>query len=376
MPPKVDRKLNIVHVTYDMRIGGTEMVIRSIIEGCDTAKFNMSIFCIESPIGPWGQELLSNGITIHSENRKPGFDISLIKALRNYIKQNDIDIVHCHQYTPWVYGTLAAFFARTTTKARVIFTEHGRFYPDSTNWKRRIVNPLLQLLTHNTTAISKATKQALIEYEFFAEKDVSVIYNGINPIQLESASAQERLKAEMGICTTTTVLGTIARFDPIKNHVMMLEAFAQVHNECANTVLIIVGDGDERPTIESSIRSLGLTDSVILTGYKTNPSAYLSMMDVFLLSSLSEGTSMTLLEAMSLGKPCVVTDAGGNAEIIMNEENGYVTTNGDASEFAGAILRLINHTDRERFEYNARLRFEQNFSSAKMVEHFAQLYEA
>jgi hypothetical protein len=125
-------KLNILHITYDMRIGGTEMVIKNIIEGCDTNLFSMSVLCIEAPLGPFAEELQNNGTPFFELQRQPGFDTSLIKSIRQIIKANNVDIIHCHQYTPWVYGVIAA--ALTNTK--VIFTEHGRFYPDSCTWKR------------------------------------------------------------------------------------------------------------------------------------------------------------------------------------------------------------------------------------------------
>jgi len=137
-----DRK-KILHITYDMRIGGTEMVIKNLIEGKGNSSFEQSILCIEAPIGPFGKMLKEKMVTINVISRQDGFDITLIKKIRHYIKQHEIDILHCHQYTPWIYGVLAAAFSNV----KVIFTEHGRFYPDSSSWKRKIINPLLILFT-------------------------------------------------------------------------------------------------------------------------------------------------------------------------------------------------------------------------------------
>ena len=182
-------KKKILHVTYDMRIGGTEMVIKNIIEGADTAKFEMSIFCIEQPIGPWGQELEANGTAIHSKNRKEGFDFSMIANIRKVLTSERIDVIHCHQYTPWVYGVIAAVGLNT----KVIFTEHGRFYPDSSSWKRRIVNPILSFFTDSITVISKATKQALVDYEFLSANKIEVIYNGIKALTATSEEERQAL---------------------------------------------------------------------------------------------------------------------------------------------------------------------------------------
>jgi glycosyltransferase involved in cell wall biosynthesis len=278
----------------------------------------------------------SAGLLITTTARKPGFDRSLIFAIRKHLKVNNIDIIHCHQYTPWVYGALAAL----GTKTKVIFTEHGRFYPDSSAWKRRLINPILNLMTNQVTAISKATKQALVEFENIPEKAIEVIYNGISPLKFEIEKANS-LREKLNIPQNHKVLGTVARFDAIKNHTMMIKAFAKVIAQHAECTLIIVGDGEERNNIEQCIKTLGIEKNVLLVGYEPKPAEYIAIMDIFLLSSLSEGTSMTLLEAMSIGKACVVTDAGGNPEIIKNGLNGKVTPNNDADMFANAITELL-----------------------------------
>ncbi|GGA84398.1 glycosyl transferase [Neiella marina] len=360
----------VVHLTFDMRIGGTEMVIKSIIEGTDPDQFEMSIFCIEEPIGPWGKALQSKGIALTSVARQPGFDLALISAIRNHLRTNNIDIIHCHQYTPWVYGVLAAIGLKT----KVIFTEHGRFYPDSSSWKRRVVNPLLNIVTDAVTAISNATKSALGEYEFLPEQRITTIYNGIAGLKVDDKEVNS-LRQQLGIADSTKILGTVARMDPIKNHKMMLEAVAKVTANHPNTVFLLVGDGDERANIEGWIEQLELQDRVILPGYQSDPSHYMALMDIFLLSSLSEGTSMTLLEAMSLGKPCVVTDAGGNPEIIADQVNGFVTTNDSGDEFAAAIDKILaDESIFKQFQQASKTRFTSRYQASSMIEQYNKLY--
>lgn len=104
--------IKILHVTFDMRIGGTEQVIKNIIQGSDENQFVMGIICLESPLGPFAKELLEEGVLFYQLNRQPGFDLSLIRSIRKIIKANNIDILHCHQYTPWVYGALSATFTK------------------------------------------------------------------------------------------------------------------------------------------------------------------------------------------------------------------------------------------------------------------------
>ena len=354
-----------------MRIGGTEQVIKNLIEGSDKQLFDMSIFCIEQPLGPFGQMLLEKRIVIDSAQRREGFDIKLINTIRQHIKKTNIEVLHCHQYTPWVYGALAAI----GTGTKVIFTEHGRFYPDSTSWKRKIVNPILNLLTHKITAISKATKQALIKYEYLPENRIEVIYNGILP--LKNAPEQTRLlKQKLHLSSSYPILGTIARLDPIKNHSMMFQAFKLVLKKYPDSILILVGDGEERENLEQLVNELGIRKNVIFTGYIPTPQHYLDCMDMFLLPSLSEGTSMTLLEAMSLSKPCVVTDAGGNPEIIEHKITGLVTENNQVEQFSKAIVTLLeNKKIIEQMRIQSKLRFDRLFNARKMCSQFEKLYQ-
>ncbi|WOJ98295.1 glycosyltransferase [Congregibacter brevis] len=364
--------IRVLHVTYDMRIGGTEQVIRNLVESTDPKTIEMSIFCIEEPLGPWGVLLERTGIQIDVHARKPGFDLKLVLALRKHILRHNVDIVHCHQYTPWVYGAFAAF----GTRACVIFTEHGRFYPDSASPKRRFVNPVLTVFTKRITAISEATKQALGRYEYISPKRIQVVYNGLKPVSVEN-TASAKIRSSLGIQDTSIVLGSVARFDPIKNHKMMLDAFRIVVDKHPDTKLLLIGDGEERANIETHAREIGLESNLVLPGYISAPSAWLGAIDVFLLSSLSEGTSMTLLEAMSLAKPSVVTNVGGNPEIVINGETGYVTPSGDANQFAKAVLHLIeNSAEYDRMGSQAASRFRQNFLNTTMARAYCECYQA
>ncbi|MEO9945206.1 MAG: glycosyltransferase [Paraglaciecola sp.] len=363
-------KIKVLHVTYDMRIGGTEQVIKNLIQGSDKCIFEMSILCIESPLGPFANELLEQGTKIEALSRQPGFDTKLIAQIRHHIKENKIDIVHCHQYTPYVYGLFGSFF----TNAKVIFTEHGRFYPDSSSWKRQLLNPILNIFTAATTAISAATKQALSEFENIPSSKIQVVYNGIFGLS-EDANKTKVLSKELAFSEHVPCIGTIARLDPIKNHSMMLKAFNRALEAGIKCKLLLVGDGEEMPNIMRLITELKLDKHVILTGYEPKPQNHLALMDIYLLPSLSEGTSMTLLEAMSMGKPCIVTHAGGNPEIVLDEVTGLVTPNDDEDAYAAAIVRLLNDVQLQyKFGKAGKERFNQEFSIPNMANAYRAVY--
>lgn len=363
-------KIKVLHITYDMRIGGGEMVIKNIVENSNPDKIESAIFCIEEPLGPWGELLKSKGLAIFSKQRKQGFDTSMIGAIRRVINDCNIDIVHCHQYTPWVYGALATIGIRS----KVIFTEHGRFYPDIKHPKRRWVNPVLLGLTKHVSAISKATANALAEYEYVPAKRTQVIYNGIST---RIPLTQVDKRAELGLSQNTFLLGNIARFDPIKNHTMMLHSVKQMIDNNLDVHLLLVGDGECREQIQTLIEKLNISNHVTLTGYIVDPSEYMHAMDVFLLTSYSEGTSMTLLEAMRQSKVCVVTNVGGNPEVIEHNHNGLVIPSDNSKELTKAVELLITNPDMlQNMKSNAKKRFERMFSANTMCEEYQKLYES
>jgi glycosyltransferase involved in cell wall biosynthesis len=155
----------------------------------------------------------------------------------------------------------------------------------------------------------------------------------------------------------------------------MLDAFKEILTEHDNVKLLIIGDGPLREKLETHAKTIGVDSRTIFTGFQVDPQRYLKLMDIFLLPSLSEGTSMTLLEAMSFSKPCVVTDAGGNPEIILDEFNGFVTPNRDMHAFTSGVLKLLNNNAlREKMGKNARERYENSFSVENMTNMYQDLY--
>jgi glycosyltransferase involved in cell wall biosynthesis len=364
-------KINLLHVTFDMHIGGTEQVIKNLVEATDKTKFNTKILCIESPVGPFGEMLSKKGYQIDSLSRKEGFDLKLVFEIRKYILQHRIDVLHCHQYTPWVYGALASILTGT----KVIFTEHGRFYPDRSSWKRKYINPFLVKLTDHITTISKATKQALVEYEYIPGSKIEIIYNGIAELE-GNVTATQQLRKNLSISEDTLILGTISRLDPIKNHRLLISSFARIQKIYPKLMLVIVGDGDLRSNLDKLVKQLEISDKVIFTGFKPNPVDYLQLMDIFLLPSLSEGTAMTLLEAMSLSKACIVTDVGGNPEIIEHEVSGLVTPSDDENMLVAACdLLLKDGKLRKKLGDAARAQYEKRFTVQYMLSNYQEIYQ-
>jgi len=361
-----------MHVAHDMTIGGTQQVIKHIVTGIDATRFHSDIVCLDDVIGDVGESIDASNVQLHKLSRRPGFDVALIGELRKLAKSQNIDVVHCHQYTPYVYGVLACLF----TGIPVIFTEHGRFFPDLGSWKRRLVNPLLALATHTFVSISAATRQALITVERFPAARISVIYNGIFGINPDK-DAVEQASKEISFTREHFVFGTVSRLVPVKNQALAVNAFAKVHKIFPQTRLIFVGDGPERDSLESLVAEHGLQQAVVFSGFKQDPEPYFGVIDAFFLCSLSEGTSMTLLEALSARLPCLVTAVGGNPEIITHEESGLVVPSDDVDALAKSMQRLVDDPDLlARLSSAGYEVFNSRFRRRKMITAYENLYES
>lgn len=365
------KKIKVLHITFNMGIGGTEQVIRQIIENSDQSQFKHEVLCIDGGVGPLGKALMARGVYIEITRRIPGVDTKLITFVRRLIGSRDINVVHCHQYTPYFYGVLGAI----TTGAKVIFTEHGRFFPDRHNFKRRLINPLLVMITAHITAISESTAKAVAKYEYINRSRIEVVYNGIKKIGTQGLS-RDKLLSELDLAVDNCkYIGTISRIEPIKNQVMMINAFYLVKQQFSDLKLILIGDGVKLSELKRLTRSLGIERDVVFTGFLDNPQRFISLFEIFLLSSFSEGTSMTILEAMSLSKPCVVTNVGGNPEIVTDGETGIVVPSDDAEKFSQAILKLLSD-DKLMLTYGeeGRKQFLQKFTALHMINNYQKLY--
>lgn len=362
--------MKVMHITFNMAIGGTEQVIKQLVLGMMPYGVNSEIICIDNSLGPIGLQLEKNGVPISVLSRKPGIDLGIVKKIRSEILEKKVDVLHCHQYTPWFYGLLGS----VGTGVRVVFTEHGRFYPDKKRYKAAFLNPLMALFTNRVVAISKATSIALSRFEFIPQKFIEVVYNGVRGMTKDSR-ASTLVRNEIGVGGDALVFGTVSRLDSVKNQRMMISAFRSFRNRGGEGRLLIVGDGPERASLEEQVKNLDLTSDVVFTGFIDNPEAHLGAMDVFLLSSFTEGTSMTLLEAMSLGIPQIVTNVGGNPEIVKDGKTGVLLESDNVEAMSSAMLALSADTiRRSEFAEASIQHFKANFSLDTMIDRYLQIY--
>src|SRR6185436_14263328 len=194
-------------------------------------------------------------------------------------------------------------------------------------------------------AVSHELRDYMIESRFPRER-VRVIHNGIEPASAASPLDRRKARLLLGLDERAFVVTTVARLDPVKDLVTLLDAFAIVRKRAPGAQLVIVGDGPERQRLEARASHDDLAGSVRITGYRSDVRALLPAADVYVSSSISEGVSLTILEAMAAGVPVVATAVGGTPEIRADGEGGLLVPGRDADQLASAILSLA--VDRRR----------------------------
>jgi glycosyltransferase involved in cell wall biosynthesis len=371
-PEPARSPVKVAFVLHVMQVAGAEVLVMETIRRLGPA-IVPTVFCLDA-IGPLGEQLRAEGVAVLSFDRRPGLDWGVFGRMAREIRSRGIDVIHAHQYTPFFYSSVAAILSGR--RPRVIFTEHGRHYPDVVSAKRRWANRLVfNRLADEITAVCAWSKQALAEKDGFSLDRISVIPNGIDLSRYPANADRREIARRVGLDPDRRRIVIVARFHPVKDHRTLVTAFQTVAAARSDVDLVLVGDGPLRSAIEQQVAQAGLVSRVIFAGVRRDVPDWLLASDIFTLTSVSEAASITLLEAMACGRASVVTAVGGNPELVRDGVDGLLVPRGDAPGFARAFLRLLDAPDLlESMGRSARARVESEFLLETTVSRYAALY--
>jgi len=368
---RVVGSLRVMHVLLTMGVGGAEKLVYDMVRCLDPATVSSSVCCLQD-MGPLGEKLREQGVPVFFHERRQGVDWSMVGWLRQLMIAEHIDVVHAHQYTPMFYATLAATGLR---RVRVVYTEHGRLYPELWSWKRYLFNPLLALGLDHIVSIAESTKRAMVRYDNFPARKIEVVHNGVDIDACRTTVDRAAKRRSLGLDDGFRIIGTAARLEEIKNIPMMLRAFKRVLASRPETVLLIAGRGTQEENLKALAAEMGMTDQVRFLGLRFDMAEIYPLFEVFLLTSFTEGISITLLEAMANGIPAVVTDVGGNGEVVDHDATGYLVPLDDDTAMEQCILRILeNERHAEILGVNARRRVREHFSFEGMLDNYLAFY--
>lgn len=331
--------------------------------------------------GPLTERLKEAGVdtrTITSLKR----DISIVdefhsfKTLLGIVKEFRPDAIHGNSSKA---GALSALAGRLCGVDTIVFTAHGwAFNEGRPLWQKAVIGLLhyaTVLLAHKTICVSRAIRQDAA-WMPFVKKRLYVIHNGVTPLHLLSKAEARMALAPDLVRTYSNALwiGSIAELHPTKGLDTLVEAFAAIAHELP-VVLVLIGDGSEWAKLQKLVQIYDLPDRVVLTGFVTDASTYLSALDVFVLPSRSEALGYALLEAGLASLPSIGSRVGGIPEILEDSKTGLLVPPGKSIALSQALTELLNdETLRNRLGTALNEKVSSAFSTKAMVEKTLALY--
>ncbi|HEY2377992.1 MAG TPA: glycosyltransferase [Gemmatimonadaceae bacterium] len=364
-------RTRVLHIIQNLNYGGMERLLADIVRGLDRARFDAHVLALQY-LGRFADGLRE---VAQLHLAKPMSRWSMIRpsSLARQIASIEPDVVHTHSGV-WFKASLAA---RMAGVRRIIHTEHGRAQPDPL--MDRAIDALAARRTDVIVAVSERLAQQIVATHIAPATRVRVIPNGVETSVLRPRMDDGALRRELGISSHVAVLGSIGRLEPIKGYDIMVDAFATLVAEWhadEPPVLVVAGDGSEREALEHAIEDRGLRGRVYFLGWRNDIQSLLSTFTLFTMSSRSEGTSISLLEAMSSGLCPVVTDVGGNRAVLGDQLTHRLVPAGDARVLSTAWREALCDPVRRRDDaVLARMRVETAFDLRATIGEYEQLYE-
>ena len=356
--------VRVMHVVYTLRTGGMEMGVVKLVNGLDPARVRSSI-CSTTPAGEI-KALVNADVPVFELARRAGNDMRIVGDLYRLFRRERPHIVHTHAWGTLLEGLVAARAARVPV---VIHGEHGTL---QLRRHQRWLQRLGWSAASRVLSVSSVLAGKMAEGTGFPLRRITTIRNGVNLGRFQPTDPTAA-RALLGLPGQSRLIGTVGRLVPVKDQATLVDAVAELGRSGVAATLVIAGDGPERAALETRARERGV--DLRLLGYRPDVDQVLAALDVFVLSSVSEGLSNTILEAMASGTPVVATRVGGAEEMIEDGVTGVLVPPSDVPAMAGALRRVLSSPDAgAAMGAAARRRVEAEFTLAGMMNRYDALY--
>lgn len=361
------RPLHVVMVLPTLTRAGMEIVTARLAVELTGLGQSVEVVCLEET-GPVADDLTSAGVPVHLI-RTPGLSTNLMpRHLAEWFAATKPDVVHSHSGV-WLKAARAAHLAQVPG---IVHTVHGLLTVEP--WYTPLLMRLAGRITSRVIPVSDPLRTYLIDTVGLERTIVQVVPNGIDTQVFRPATEIARDEI-IGQRIEGPVVGCIARFDPIKNHELLLEAFALVRRTHGKSILVLVGDGALRPSLENRAQQHDLRGAVVFTGDRRDTPDLYRCFDVFTLTSKAEGTSMSILEAMATGCCVVATNVGGSGALLDDGAAGVLVPPGDVRALADGLSAVLDDAAyRRRMGENARARAVHSYGQRSMALRYLEIY--
>jgi glycosyltransferase involved in cell wall biosynthesis len=356
--------MRIVQLVDSLDCGGAEQVAASLAVCQSRQGHSVRVVCLRDlglhPVDT--AALLKAGVEIETLEKPPGFHFGTLRKLKDYLESHRIEVLHTHNHLVHHYGAIAGHWAGTPA---ILNTLHG------TNTLRmaslaKVLYWLSCLVSDRVVSVSSQVHEVFRKAYLLPGKRLSVIENGID---LSQFLVIPRCAPD-GVVT----FGNIGRFDPVKDHENLFRAFSILRKRNLHVRLRLLGDGELRRDMVELAKTLSITNDIELEGFSLDTPKFLSKIDIYVISSLSEGLPISLLEAMGAGLPVVATAVGGITEILDNARCGWLCPPANPNALAEAMNESLVAPDLVTIGARGRMAAEKHYSVERMSRDYEVLY--
>jgi glycosyltransferase involved in cell wall biosynthesis len=370
-------RLHVMHlVRKGFAGGGMENGIINVTNRLPPGRFRISLCALDSS-ETFSDRVWFPDFSCHLLPKfGSGIDWRLIEALARLLRCNHVDVLFSHNWGTFLYGILAAKLARV----RIIHGEHGKNLAEigeinrAKKWAKRVLGSRVDRLV----TVSQTIAGEWTEYGVPRTK-ITWIPNGVDEERFRPRPAGERRerRQQFGLPQTGYVLGSVGRFDPIKDYDVLVGAFSRLAPLFPDMHLAFLGDGPEETALREQAKALGVYDRIYWLGRRSNPEDFLAALDIFVLPSRSEGMSNVVLEAMASGVPVLCADLPAHREVFEPDVEGVAVSPCNSETVARAIGGLIRDENRRlTLAAAARKKILARFTIERMVSDHQELYQA
>lgn len=359
--------MRIAHLIDSLDCGGAEQVAASLAACQGHRGDSVWLICLRGlgaqPVGT--QALGKAGAHIVTLEKPPGFHLRTLRRLAAFLRDQRIEVVHTHNHLVHHYGAIAARWANA---AAILNTLHGTAsLRTAPSWAKALFW-FSCLISDRAVSVCAQVDQVFRASYFLPRKKFCVVNNGVDLSRL--LELPRRARGEH------LTFGTIGRLDPVKDHANLLKAFAILGEKYPHARLRVLGDGELRHDLEQLASALSIADRVVFEGFDLDVAGFLGKIDVYVISSRSEGLPLTLLEAMGAALPVVATAVGEIPSILAGARSGWLCPPSSPEELAKAMEKAIREPDLLAIGANNRSAVKQYYSAERMAGDYKALYEA
>lgn len=371
--------IHVVHIVYSFKTGGLENGIVNLINCLPESGYRHSIICLTTHDSKFLERIKNKNVNIYDINKPSGNNPLWLISCWKLLRKLKPDICHTRNLSP-LEAQLAAAFAGIKFR---IHGEHGWDMNDlgGVNVKYQKVRRFFKMFVHHYIVLSSEANEYLQSKIFVNANKIKQICNGVDIDKFTNKSVNLNENLPFSI-EGKLVFGTVGRLAQVKNQTDLVQAFLNIIEENPqqreNLRLIVVGDGELMSNIQKMVNEAKASDIIWLAGLRSDISDMMNLMDVFVLPSLAEGISNTLLEAMASGLPYIATDVGGNADLVFPEhKDSHIVPAGSVEKLAQAMKIYVQTPSLVEVErQKIREHCEKNFSIEKMVNEYHALYQS